>query len=106
MREDLATGAELQRRPGTHHQHVLGKEPRLFGVVGHKHRRKARLTLELAHETTKFVSYRHIEGRERFIQEKDHWFGAQHLGQGDALALATRQLVRSGKLQSVEAQSM
>jgi hypothetical protein len=93
---DLLRRADLLDPAGPHHRDGVGERERLGLVVGDEQGAGPRLAQDPGHLLAQPLPQPRVERRERLVEQHDLRVGGQGAGQGDALALAARELVRVG----------
>ncbi len=89
---DLRRRADLLDPPLVHHHHLVGHFQRLFLVMGNEDAGKTHFVVQMPQPTAQVLAHLGVEGAERFVQQQQPGLHRQGAGQGDALALAARQL--------------
>jgi len=85
--------AELLDAAAVHHHHPVAHGQRFLTAVGNLHEGGAECALEGAHLALHLVAQLFVERAHRLVEEQDAGFGDEGAGEGDALALAARQLM-------------
>ncbi len=92
--EDRLGRALLDDLAGAQHDHLVGERPHDLEVVADEQVGEAVLFLELAQQVDDLRLHRHVQRRGRLVQHDEARLEHQRPGDGDALALAARELVR------------
>ena len=81
-------------RPLLHHADVVGDDAHDREVVGDEEVRQAELGLQVGEQAQDLRLHEHVERRDRLVEDDDLGLQRERTRDGDALALAARELVR------------
>ena len=95
-REDSLCGAAFHHRAAIHHQHAVGVLRDHAQVVRDQDERHAALGHQVADEVQNLLLHGHIQRRGGLVGNQQVGPAGQRHGDGDALALPARELVRIG----------
>ena len=96
-------GSDLLDAAGAHDGHAVADLEGLGLVVGDEQRRGTGGAEDVAHLAPQLGTERGVEAAERLVEQDERRVRRQRACQGDALLLATRELVRHPPLQAGEA---
>ena len=91
---DFARRAHLLDAARVHQHHPVGHFQRLFLVVRHEHAGHVQLVVQPAQPAAQFLAHLGVQRAKGFVQQQHARLHRQRARQGDALALAARQLGR------------
>ena len=93
--EDCCAVPRLEHPAGGQHQHLVGQQRRLFWVVGHEDAGDPVLGEEAVHLASQLMAQRCVERGERLIEQQELGIARKGAGEGHALTLPARELVRT-----------
>ncbi len=91
---DLARRADLFDHTLVHHHDAISHFHGLFLIVSHEHRGQVDVLVQARQPATQLLADLGVQRAERLVQQQHFWLDRQGAGQGNALALSTRQLLR------------
>ena len=103
---DLARGADLLEVAAGEDDDAVGHLHSLFLVVGDEQGGDVEVVVEMHEPLAQFLPDLGVHGAEGFVEQEHGGLGGEGAGNGDALALAARQLMREPLFQPGEAKEL
>ncbi len=103
---DFARRADLLERSASENNDTIGHLEGFLLVVSDKERRHVDLVVHRNQPFAQFLSNFRIHRAERFIQQEHAWLRRERAGNGHALTLAARKLVRIAPFQPFKAEQV
>jgi hypothetical protein len=101
--EDRARGPDLDDPAQIHHADGVADALHHGHVVADEQIAEAQLGLQFHHQVQHLRLHRHVERRDRLVGDDQLGVERERAGDGDALALAARQLVRVARMKCAAA---